>query len=109
MSRYSEWLWNACAALGLRVELGFRLALPGDRELIAVARVADLGAHNGMLLFRSYDEIKSYAQDLLALGYGYSVIDEPRSDEVFDIESFKEMFRDWGWTGGLGQKPKWMR
>jgi hypothetical protein len=96
-------------ALDVRVELGFRLTLPGSRELVTVARVTDLGGRNGMLLFKSFNEVKRYAQELVDLGYGYAVVDEPRPDEEFELESFEEMFRDWGWTGAFGQKPKWMR
>lgn len=109
MRQLSEWLWKACSALGLRAELGFRLVLPSGRELTTVARIADVGAPNGMLVFRSYDEVRDCTQALLDAEYGYSVIDEPRSDEEFDLVSFQELFRDWGWSGKLGGKPTWMR
>jgi hypothetical protein len=62
-----------------------------------------------MLLFRTYDEVRDSAQALLDMGYGYSVIDEPLPDEEFYLESFQEMFRDWGWSGKSGGKPAWMR
>jgi hypothetical protein len=109
MSRFAEWLWRACSALGLHAELGFRLVLPDSREIVAVARIAHLGAPNGMLLFRTYDEVRDCTRSLVEAGYGYSIIDEPRPDEEFDLISFEEMFRDWGWSGELGRKPHWMR
>jgi hypothetical protein len=109
LSQLTEWLWRACSTSRLHAELAFRLTLPSGRELIAVARIADLGAPNGMLLFRTYDEVRDSVQALLDMGYGYSVVDEPRPDEEFDLESFQEMFRDWGWSGKLGGKPTWMR
>jgi hypothetical protein len=109
MSQLAEWLWKACAALGLRAELGFRVLLPNGQELSTVARIADVGAPNGMLLFRSYDHVRDFTQALSDGGYGYSVIDEPRPDEEFDLQSYEEMFRDWGWSGQLGDKPAWMR
>ncbi len=62
-----------------------------------------------MLLFRTYEEVRDCAQALLDAGYGYCVVDEPRPDEIFDLASFQEMFRDWGWSGSLGGKPDWMR
>lgn len=63
------------------MELGFELVLPSGKALTAVARLADLGGRNGVLLFYSYNEIRSCTQGLLDAGYGYSIIDEPRSDE----------------------------
>jgi hypothetical protein len=109
MTQLTEWIWKACAALGLRAELNFRLLLSNGQEITTVARIADVGAPNGMLLFRSYDEVCNFTQALSKEGYGYSVIDEPRPGEEFDLESYEEMFRDWGWSGQLGIKPDWMR
>ncbi len=62
-----------------------------------------------MLIFRSYGEIQPYAEEIVRSGYGYSILDEPRPDENFDLESFKEMFFDWGWTGEASSKPFWMK
>jgi hypothetical protein len=109
MGRLAAWVWRACSALGLQAELGFRLVLPSGQAVVTVARIADLGAPNGMLLFRAYDEIRDHVQELLDAGYGFSVVDEPRPDEEFDVIAFQEMFRDWGWSGQLGDKPAWMR
>lgn len=109
MSQLAARVWRACSALGLRAELGFRLVLPSGHAVVTVARIADLGAPNGMLLIRAYDEIRDHAQELKDAGYGYSVVDEPWPDEEFDLTGFQEMFRDWGWSGRLGAKPAWMR
>lgn len=109
MNQASEWLWRACSELGLHIDLRFRTTLPSGRELTALARIADLGAPNGMLLFQSYDDIRDCVQVLRDAGYGYSIVDEPHHDEGFDLASFQEMFRDWGWRGALGSKPRWMR
>lgn len=109
MSQLAQELWRACAELGLRVDLGFRIGLPGVSEVVTIARVADLGALNGMLIVRSYADISAVKDALLEAGYGFSVLDEPNPGEEFDLESFKSMFRDWGWSGDLGKKPAWMR
>lgn len=109
MSPLAQGIWRACADLGLTVELRVHLALNGDQGVNAVARIADLGAPNGMLVFASYDEVRSLKDKLLDAGYGFSVLDEPNPGEEYDIESFKAMFRDWGWAGPLGKKPTWMR
>lgn len=109
MARLAQEIWRACGALGLRVDLGFRLNLNEEREIEAVARIADVGASNGMLIFLSYDAVQSVKDELLEAGYGFSVMHEPDAREAYDVESFKMVFRDWGWTGELGKKPRWMR
>lgn len=108
MKLLTEWLWRACAELGLRVELGYKLALQDVPDLIAIARIQDLGAANGMLIFGSYDEIRQAVPRLLDAGYGFSVLDEPANHEEFDIQTFMDLFADWGWSGELGRKPSWM-
>ena len=109
MSQLATRVWRACSALGLQAELGFRLVLPSGRAVVTVARIADLGSPNGMLLFCDFDEIRGHVQELQDAGYGFSVLDEPRRDEEFDLTGYQEMFRDWGWSGRLGAKPAWMR
>jgi hypothetical protein len=109
VNQLAAWLWKACSEFGLRVELQFELALAGGQVVRTVARLPDLGAPKGMLIVTSYDEIKSCSQELISAGYGYSVLDEPSPGEVFDSQSFRTMFRDWGWSGELGKKPDWMR
>ena len=98
----------ACEELGLQVEFDLALTLADESHIVALAHIPLLGAPNGMLIFRTYDEVKAHAEDLILAGYGYSVLDEPRPDECFDLESFKEMFTDWGWCGDAGSKPSWM-
>lgn len=109
MSQLAARVWRACSALGLQAELGFRLVLPSGQAVVTVARIADLGAPNGMLLFRAYDEIRDHVQELEDAGYGFSVVGEPRPDAEFDLTVFQKMFRDWGWSGRLGAKPAWMQ
>lgn len=109
MKRLAERLWRACGELGLCPELGFKLAIPGVPEITTVARIPNLGAKNGMLIFTSYDEVRAISKDLQNAGYGYSVLDEPLPNEEFDLESFREMFADWGWSGDAAHKPVWMK
>lgn len=109
MSRLASDIWRACAELGLRTDMGFRLALSDQQEIQTVARIADVGAPNGMLVVSSYDVVRNLTDKLLEAGYGFSVLDEPDPRENYDIESFKAMFLDWGWAGELGKTPDWMR
>jgi hypothetical protein len=109
VSKLATWLWKACAELGLRVELGFGVTLGEGRHVRAIARLPDLGAPKGMLLFQSYDQVREFAEELRGAGYGYSVLDEPPPAEQYDSQAFRTVFRDWGWSGELGKKPAWMR
>jgi hypothetical protein len=101
-------IWRACADLGLSVEIGYTMTLTGGKRLETIARIADLGAHNGMLVFSSYDAVRNMKDALRDAGYGFTVLDEPNSREIYDVETFRQIFRDWGWAGELGRKPKWM-
>ena len=99
MTKLESWLMQACQASGLEVEIGF-LAVVGDRKTVqSVARIRGLGHVNGMLIVRDYDEVRSLLDDIRLAGYGFSVLDEPRDDEAFDLHSYQEMFHDWGWPG----------
>src|ERR1700704_2972765 len=109
MSRLSNWLSRACSELGLRADLAFTVTLPNGRQIPTVMRIANLGAAQGMLVVRGYDDVRENANVLLAAGYAYSVLDEPYAEEQFSLESYREMFSDWGWSGSPDQKPHWMQ
>lgn len=109
MTNLATQLSKACSALGLRAELGFDLSLGDGIEIHAVARIPDLGAPNGMLVVKSFDELKNCSKKLVNAGYGYSVLSEPLQNVEFDLDSFQEMFIDWGWSGDPGCKPQWMK
>jgi hypothetical protein len=107
MSRLEQWLQLACSQLGLNIDLNFVAAMPDGRVISTIARIQDLGAPNGMLVFRSYSVIAGISNLILSAGYGYTVLDEPTPSEVFDIDEYKEMFLDWGWSGDISGKPNW--
>ena len=99
---------RACSALGLPIDIGFSLALGAGDRICTVACIPFVGAKNGMLVIRGYDEVRMYEVELINAGYGYSVLDEPQAGEEFDLDAFKEMFAEWGWCGESSQKPSWM-
>jgi len=111
MSRLASDIERACADLDLRADLGFRLALSGQ-NIETIARIADVGAPNGMLVVSSYDVVRNHTDELLEAGYGFSVLDEPHPSEEYDVESFKVMFLFQSYVSRLGvggrisQEPK---
>lgn len=107
MTTLENWISRACNVLGLHADFAFVVEVGSGHEVRAIARIRNLGAINGMLVFLNYDDIRPYVDELLQAGYGYAVLDEPRANEAFDLDSFKEMFLDWGWSGpGALMPPK---
>lgn len=98
MTRQEIYLKRACDEVGLTVDLGFDVACPDGHAIRSVARIRDIGDDNGMLIFNHAKEMWAYRECLTTLGYGYTAYDEPGEDSVFDLESYKELFRDWGWN-----------
>ena len=109
MTTLQNWLLKACDALGLRADLAYVATLSDGQEVQTVARIRNLGAEHGMLVVRSYEDVRPFADCLARAGFGYSVLDEPGVDEVFDLDSFKEMFLDWGWSGTEKSLPASLR
>ena len=109
MKTLKEQLAKACAELGLKIDVEFTLSLEGGSKIRHVARIQNLGSTNGMLIIRSFDEVKGHSDELDKAGYGYSVLDEPYTEEGYDIDGCKEMFVDWGWSGDPQSKPDWLR
>jgi hypothetical protein len=86
---------QACEALGLCAELGFIAKFDGSPELQTVAKITGPRSESRMLIFRNFEDIEPFTSHLASAGFGYSVMDEPRSEETFDLESWRETFRDW--------------
>ena len=108
MSQLAAALFKACEELELQVKFDFILHLPNNTQIVAFAHIACLGGRNGMLIFRTYDEVAESTAALQTMGYGYSVLDEPNQNECFDLESYKEMFIEWSWCGDELFKPYWL-
>ena len=109
MSKLSDWIARACDELGLRADVGFSLVLPNGHNVHTVARIRDIGGKNGMLIVSSFDEVKNDLDDISRSGYGFSVLEEPPEREMYDLETHREMFRDWEWFGAKTQRPSWLQ
>jgi hypothetical protein len=107
-STIAEWLQQGADALGLSVDFEYEVAIEGHAPVKALARIQSFGGANGMLVFSHYDDVRPYATELVRAGFGYTVLDERRPGEVFDLESYKEMMLDWGWTGLSSSRPPWI-
>ena len=99
---------KACNLLGLLADMGYLVEVGGGLSVRCDVRIRDLGAPNGMLVFSRWDDVKPHADKLLEMGYAYSCFDSPGPNSTFDLDSFKAMFRDWGWAGEVSRKPDWL-
>lgn len=97
--------------LGLDIVVPYHVGLGNNVTVRAEFLVRNFGAENGTLVFTDTDAVWPHRKELLCLGYGYSVLDEPTDvpNERYDRELFIEMLSEWGWTGREGDKPDWVR
>ena len=108
MTNLQSFLHRACQELGLTINVPFLLTMCDDIEINAQALLPQLGAPNGMIIVNHYDELCGTVSKLQSMGYSYSVLDDPSPTEKFDLESYIEMFSDWGWGTVNERKPDWM-
>mgnify|MGYP000343441042 CR=1 FL=1 len=109
MTNLQSFLEQACQELGMTIVMPFLLTVREGIQINAQALLPQLGAINGMIIVNHYDELRGIASELPSMGYGYSVLDEPLRSEDFDLESYVEMFSDWGWGKVNERKPDWMK
>ena len=101
--------WQRAAdELGFELDVPFILTLPSGHELEALMLIRRFGGTNGMLIFGEFKEIQPYADDVVAAGYGVSVLSEPLGNEKYDRERYVEMLKDWGWGGDVEAQPDWL-
>lgn len=109
MTRLQLFLATACELLGIQIDIPFTVVTSVGVEIVAQARIPNFGASRGILVFEQLqqpDELQRRA--LVSSGYGISIYGEPPESEEFDLDSYVEMFVDWGWTGDSSTAPDWI-
>ena len=91
--------------LDLRVITPFDLKIEEGSTIQFDALLPQLGAKNGMLVTT---DVSKVSDKLVTLGYGYSVVNVHSEKSVFNLEGYKEVFSDWGWSSTASEKPDWM-
>jgi hypothetical protein len=99
---------KAAEALGLEIVAPFALPLQTGEALAVPLLVKSFGAPNGMLIVRDYNQVRLRLKDIAEAGYGFSVLDEPNEHEPFILDGYKDILRDWGWSGGPDGEPSWL-
>ncbi len=100
-------LERACRELGLKIIIPFELELESGKVVRAEALLPELGYLNGHLVSTNWEYVKWISEIALTKNYGLSIYGEPRNDNSFDLQSYIEMFSDWGWNSDE-KKPSWM-
>jgi hypothetical protein len=108
VNRLQEYLLRAGRELGIRVIVPFELELDSG-TLSADALLPDLGNPKGTIVSHTYEDLHPFGNELGKLGYGVSVYGVPPPTEEYDVESYKEMFKEWGWASDEKRRPEWMR
>ena len=108
MTRLQQFLTQAGRDLDTTVIVPFEFGVDSERRVVAAAWLPDLGAPKGMVIATSWNDIQSITPQLTDQGYGYSVLTEPSTDEIYDVNAFKALFSDWGWASHERTKPLWM-
>jgi hypothetical protein len=111
MSPLQKYLHRAAAELGLRIEIAHAVTLSDGRLLLSQVRFLDLGNSSGTLVFTVEDQVdRSAREELKKREYAISTMSGaiPKT-MIFDIESLKETFSDWGWIGDPSGTPSWMK
>ena len=97
---------RACADLGLEIITPFDLKIDENTTIHFDVLLPQLGGEKGMLIAVDYDQEKF---ERIGPEYGYSCFDVRNEKGVYNVESFKETFSDWGWNSRVTKKPDWMR
>jgi len=104
MTPLQERLTRACEELGITCDLDYTANLPSGCKVRAEVRIRGLGADSGMLIVTEYSDVKDISQELVDEGYGFCVLSAPPlPNEDFDLQVYREMFQDWGWSGQEGK------
>jgi hypothetical protein len=71
--------------------------------------VSKFGGRHGSLVVTDYSKLKPHLSRIRELGYGFSVLEDPKQPGGYDRSTYIEMLSDWGWTGEPEKKPSWVR
>jgi hypothetical protein len=109
MDKMEMFLSRAANDLGLAIAVPFRCEIGNGIGVVAVAHLPELGGINGTLVFRSDQLDPKILVSLQNRGFACSSFDVPHESEEYDVEVYREMFQDWGWTDTSKEAPQWMK
>lgn len=109
MNRMQKYLARAAKELDLRIELGYVIHLQSGNTLPTQALFPDLSGALGMVVIDSAENLDEQTENAITdHGLSISTFSQPLPNEKFDIDSYLQMFAEWGWTGDPSKRPRWM-
>lgn len=93
-TRFQRYWIDVSERFGLSIRLSFEVPLE-KKVLVVPVLLEGYGAERGMLLVTDYELVRDVADEILALGFGFSCLDD-RPESPIDWQSVEEMVRDWG-------------
>lgn len=100
--------WKKVAdALNILIQTN-KVILPNGFVIHCPVCVQQFGDVNGMIIVEKYSEIAPYKEELERYGYGFSVLPIDPND-IFNLDDFKDILSDWGWSGLDDQIPIWYK
>ncbi|HMB75797.1 MAG TPA: hypothetical protein VKN76_05330 [Kiloniellaceae bacterium] len=109
MSRLLLENWrNISKELGFEIEAPFELLMQDGSKFEAPFLVKGFGGPQGMIIVTDYGTIQPRRKELIALGYGYSTLSEPKNEASYSVEGCIRMLSDWGWRGDPDSAPDWI-
>lgn len=106
--RMLDALRHVANELELRIVAPFGIRLPSGLELTAEALFPDFGAPNGTVVIESRSRVAGVGSELKKLHYTLSSFRAPLEGQEVNIQSYADMFREWGWSSGERQPPSWL-
>ena len=106
MTALAQRLSKVCELIGLDIDIDYIVHLGDGMNLQSIARIRNLGAENGMLIFLDFEVIRAHLDRIEDAGYGFSVLSDFENDEPDELEATLDMLRDWGWSGPASKMPK---
>lgn len=103
--------WKAARDdLGIKIVAPYEVELQSGGKLKAKLLVRNFGHRYGTLIFTDAEEVWAHRKELAALGYAYSVLEEPttEADELYDRDIFIDILSEWEWTGDEQDQPEWL-
>jgi hypothetical protein len=101
-------IWSEAARdLGLHIQFPFSLVLECGAMIEARFLLKNFGFENGMIIVTDYSTINGFGDEIVAAGYGFSTLSEPRAGDLYNREVFIDMLSDWTWSGPESLRPEW--
>lgn len=112
MNKMQKYLKTAADKLNLRIIIEPIVKLKTGKKIRFEACFPDLSNEKGIYVIQWDDGskiTKTEREELRGMGIGVSTFDAPRDNEIFNINDYKEMFTEWGWSGNMSDQPSWMK